>query len=394
MANKFFVFAFLFITLSVSLGFAACSVSSLTTSAASAAQVGNSVVVTATYSGTSCTGEQLYMDTSAGLTSDPSYRTLGSDSGSETFTVTAATEGTYTYSARLSTTQSTPSSISFISPDVLTISGSSSPSSVSDKTVGTSFTLNIIISNPSAASITTTYSFTYDSSYFSILGGTSGSVSVTAGDTTTLTRTVTPSTYYSGSKQIEFNLGSNDGAFTTTVTVVRGTSDTTSDTSGSRARTAAVLTEEAVATEEGTPVEEESLVEEVEVQERDSVDGQGLRVEVQAAIDEASMAISDARVVGNDVSAALAKLEEAQRLFDEGRYEEARALATEALELANSAAKPPLTQQTVIKDLSPATAEEAKASGFGTLILGVIVVVVALLVLAGIGYYLISRKKS
>jgi len=343
MINKFYFFGILFL-LFISLGFATCSVSSLTTSGASAAQIGDSVVVSVTYSGTTCSGEQLYLDGSSGLSVDPSYRTLGSDSGSESFTISASTEGTYTYSARLSTTQSTPASVSFVSPDVLTVLGSSSPSSVSGKTVGTSFTLSIIISNPSAADITTTYSFTYDSSYFSISGGTSGSLTVTAGDTTTLTRTVTASTYYSGSKQVEFNLGSNDGTYTTTVTVSRADDSSTSD-GDSSTHTTTVVIEEIITPEDDSVLEEISEdTEESDIsvgdQDEEATEESILQVEVQNTIDEVSMSISNARVAGNDVSAALAKLEEAQQLFDEGRYEEARALAAEALDLANNAASP------------------------------------------------------
>ncbi len=355
---------FVVLLLAVSAVLADCSVSSLTTSAASAAQVGDSLVVTVTYSGSGCSGQQLYLDTAGGITADPTSKTLSSDSGSTTFSVSAAVPDTYSYNARLSSTSSATASVSFISPDVLTVSDSSNPSTVSGQAVNSAFTLSIILSNPSAADITTTYSFTYDGSHLSISGGaTSGSVTIGAGETTTVTRSVTPITYFIDDDLV-FNLGSNTGAFTTAVSTVSRPLPSSGGSSSSKKdyvanATANVTTNQTTSsdatnasTSTQTPSNDSSVV-----QPPPSVN-ETEKYEVSVLIEDLKSKLAIMKNSGYDVSSVESSLQDAIAAFDSGDYQKAKSIIIAAASASDtikklSTATPIVTPEKVVAPSEP-----------------------------------------
>lgn len=225
-----FIFALIF----ASLAFADSITSVTTSSSVSTATTGTNVAITSVSSADSGTVTATRIEivssgsgTGGSLTiSDPSagyYSSVpvSSSGTSKTFTVTAGTADTYTYSVRATysggSKSSTDAILEFVNPSALTVSGSPSTTT---KALSESFTLSISIQNSQSSAITSSYSLSYDSTYFTVTGDptSSSSTTINAGTTTTLQWTVTEAAAYSGSKTITFALGDNLNAFTTTVT--------------------------------------------------------------------------------------------------------------------------------------------------------------------------------
>jgi len=205
----------------------------------SRATTGTNVVVTVSVTASQSETTDLRLITSpSGITiSDPptgyySSISVSTSPTTKTFTITAGTEGTYTYYAQAGTTQSTAKTIVFVSPSSLTVSGS--PTSVT-KNVGQSFTLTITIMNPQANAITTSYSLNLPPDWTASGDKTSDTITMNPGTTTTLRWTITVST--SGSKTITFQLGNNVNAFSVSAT---GISTTTTTTAGGGASAAGI----------------------------------------------------------------------------------------------------------------------------------------------------------
>ena len=219
MKNKFFFAWLLLLLLLFSFSFAACTVSTVSASSEQSATVGTQVQVSASYVGTDCTSESLYLYPSTGLTvTDPisGYYTGVASGTSKTFLVRASSAGTYSYYAQVSSTTSTSVNIVFSAPSsVFNVAGSPSTYSA---TASSSFPVVVNITNIGSSATTTSYSLSYSSSYFSVSGdSTSSTITVPAGSTTQLSWTVTP-TCFTGSNSLSLSLGSTIGVFTSAVT--------------------------------------------------------------------------------------------------------------------------------------------------------------------------------
>ncbi len=430
MKNKVsFVWISLSLLFFVSLLFAGCSITSITTSAVSSAQVGDTVTVTVTLVGSGTPSGTLYLYGSSGLTIDPTTgRTLGSCSGTNTFIVTAAVAGDHTYYAQFGSERSSEAIVQFVSPNVLTVLPASNPSSVSNQALNSPFTLTIIVYNPSGTNITTSYSFTYTTSVISLSGSTSGSLTVASGDTTTLTRSVTPTNYFSGEKVL-FNLGTNPGAFTTTLSTVSAPSgkvdkkivveeETPPDTTKPAVTTICSADSACAADEycsEGKCIkvtgtcgyasdhkwikyeccEDNDCATGYECKEHKCVEKEIVppltvtKEQAQAAIDSANSAIITASKEGKDVTAAKKKLFEAQNAFGEGNYEQAKKLSEETKALAEAAKSVSVIEQTeVIVTVEQPKKDEKKPFDWSSLVLGGIVVLILILVAV---YYFMKK---
>lgn len=196
------------------------SVSSVTTSLSTTrATTGTSVTATVsvTATGSESGSIQLVCTPSGTSISDPasgSYQgvSLSTSPVSKTFTFTAGTANTYSCTGQSGGVSSTASTIVFVNPSALTISGT--PSSKTVNASGT-FTLSITIQNSQSDAVTTSYALTC--SPHSCSGDpTSDTITVSGSSSTTLTWTVTAG---SSSGTIKFKLGDNSNAFSSSVTV-------------------------------------------------------------------------------------------------------------------------------------------------------------------------------
>ncbi len=220
--------------------FASATVSEVTAEASSSSvTTGTSVTVTSTVTatGSETSSVQLISSPSGITVSDPASGSYSSVAVSttpvtKTFTITAGSAGTYTYYAQAGSTQSTAKTIVFSDPSVLTISGDSSTVT---KSAGETLTLSITLTNSQASAITSSYSLNLPSSYYSVSSGdpqTSTGRSFAVG-TTTLSWTISIASGAS-TGTITFQLGSNTNAFSKSVTIPSsGGTTTPADTSGS-----------------------------------------------------------------------------------------------------------------------------------------------------------------
>ena len=188
----------------------------------------------------SCSADSVQMiSTPSGIsTNDPasgSYSGVSLSSSATTaypFTITAGAAGTYDVQLSADGITSTESSIVFVAPSTLTVSGTPSTSTIASS--GGTFTLSITITNPTSSAISTSYSLS-GSSGLSFSGDqTSATVSVGALSTRNYQWTVTVSSNSASSaatRTATFSIGSNTNAFSSTVTVQAATTTTTSSSS-------------------------------------------------------------------------------------------------------------------------------------------------------------------
>ena len=165
----------------------------------------------------------------------------------KTFTVSAGSAGTYTFSPTATTSAGSMSGsgiiVSAIDPSTLTTSASPSAAQLN---LSQSLTLIISVTGSSAADVTTSYSLSVPSGLTATGDPTTSSAqSVTANSTTSLTWTINHTTCYTGGKTITFGLGSNTNAIGVTVTgnssCDSGSSSTGSGSTGSGGTSGATL---------------------------------------------------------------------------------------------------------------------------------------------------------
>lgn len=246
MNNKFLIFSILTVIL-FSIVSVSASVSSVTTSSsASTATTGTSVTITASITdSTSETASASIITSPSGVTvSDPSggqYQSvsLSTSPTSKTFTITASSPNTYSYYVTSGGTPSTSSTIVFVNPSTLTLSGS--PSSTTVTSAGT-FTESITISNPSASAVTTSYTLSCPSGFTCSGDPTSSSATtIAAGSSTTLSWTITVGGT-SSSATISLQLGDTASAFSTSVTCSNCATTTTTTTTDTTTSSSAATT--------------------------------------------------------------------------------------------------------------------------------------------------------
>ncbi len=231
--------------------FASATVSEVTAEASSSSvTTGTSVTVTTTVTatGSETSSVQLISSPSGITVSDPASGSYSSVAVSttpvtKTFTITAGSAGTYTYYAQAGSSQSTAKTIVFSDPSVLTISGDSSTVT---KSAGETLTLSITLTNSQASAITSSYSLSLPSGY-SVSSGdpqTSSGRSFAVG-TTTLSWTITIASGAS-SGTVTFQLGSNTNAFSKSVTIPAAASTTTTTTSTSSSSSSSSTTSKTI----------------------------------------------------------------------------------------------------------------------------------------------------
>ena len=189
----------------------------ITVSAPSSVTQGSNVPITASFvAGEGDSGTFYFTcDQTVSGEVDPESGYSIMSSTSKTYTFTPGTAQSYS-NCKVSDggTQSSSSfPINVVTPSTLTVSGS--PSSTTNSS-GDTFPLSISITNPTASSITTSYSLNCPSGYTCSGDQSSDTITILAGLTTTLQWTVTVG---SSSADITFQLGSNSNAFISSVTV-------------------------------------------------------------------------------------------------------------------------------------------------------------------------------
>lgn len=154
-----------------------------------------------------------------------------------TFLVTASTADTYNFRVTSTYTGGSASSpvatIQFVDPSSLTVSGTASSTSI---LVGNTLTYTATLLNPSASTVSTSYSLSYSSSSFAVIGGdsTSGTITLPRGGTYIFSWTIRGAGTVSNSP-INFGLGSNAAAFYKSVSVTSGSAGGSGSTSGGTA---------------------------------------------------------------------------------------------------------------------------------------------------------------
>ncbi len=299
----FFLLCFAFLAFAQS-----CSVTSVSASSSTTrATTGTSATITASYSGSSCTSETMYVlssgDSGSLTVSDPSagYYSGVSSGSSKTFVVTASTAGTYQYWSTVSSSESTKSSVVFVAPSVITISGSPSSAALTDS--GQSVKLNITLSNPGAA-VDTSYRLV-TSSGLSVSGDPANTVtalSFTAGSSTTLQWTLSSSACFSGSKTATLELGSDTNVYASTITY-----DCPSSSNPNSGTTNVVATPEtAGAAPTGTPPLDLTVIE--------TEDGKQVSYARTLDVDRVSGTSTVNLIIKNEMSNALENFEYKERI--------------------------------------------------------------------------------
>ena len=248
--NKYFIlaiFAIVFVTAIPLPALATCTstsgVSATATPSVSTVTTGTSVSVGTSISvTTSCSADSITLVSSpSGVSiSDPA---TGSYTGvsltntpttANSFTITASTDATYSVYVSVDGLSTTESTIVFVKPDTLQVSGS--PSSVS-ASGGDTVTITISITNPPTSSGDVTSSWSISAPSGVTLSGDATSSSGTnfvRGQTRTYSWVATlASGISSGSKPVTFALGSNSNAFTAGISVPAAAGSSSSSSSGS-----------------------------------------------------------------------------------------------------------------------------------------------------------------
>ena len=198
----------------------------VTISAPSSVTQGSNIPITASFVVGSGESGSFYFtcDQTAAGEVDPEAGYSISSSTSKTYTFTPSQATTYT-NCKVSdggTQSSSTTTIKSVAPSSLTVTGSPSAST------NTSFTLSINITNPTADTVTTTYTLSCGSVGTCSGDQTSANINIATGSTTALSWTVTASS----SGTITFQLGSNSQAFTSTVTLPSAATTTTTTSPG------------------------------------------------------------------------------------------------------------------------------------------------------------------
>ncbi len=246
--NKFIILAIFAITFAAitPLALATCTstngVSATATPSVSTVTTGTSVSVGTSISvSTSCSADSITLVSSpSGISiSDPatgSYTGVSLTSTpttANTFTITASTDATYSVYVSVDGLSTTESTIVFVKPDTLQVSGSPSSTTASG---GSSVTITISITNPPTSSGDITSSWSISATSGITLSGDATSSTGTnfaRGQTRTYTWVATlASGISSGSKLVTFALGNNANAFTAGITVPSAGGGTTGGTTG------------------------------------------------------------------------------------------------------------------------------------------------------------------
>lgn len=235
------------------------SVSTVSTSmSTSRATTGTSVTatVTVTATGTESGSVQLSCTPSGVSISDPSsgqYQgvLLSTSPKSNAFIFTAGAANTYTCSGQ-SGGVSGDSTIVFVDPTSLSVTGT--PTSKSVSASGATFSLSTNVQNSQSSAITTSYKLTCPSGY-SASGDSScdetKTITIGASSTTALVWTITTG---SSSGSVTLSLGDNSNAFSSAVTVPAASTTTTTTTDTAAGGSAATTPGVKVVTAKGSAV--------------------------------------------------------------------------------------------------------------------------------------------
>lgn len=342
-----------------------CTTVTVTTSSSSSTlTTGTSAVITATVtaSSSSCTANIALVSTgqSSGASMTVSDPSTGSYSGvtvttsgvSKTFTVSAGTVDTYDYYVTAGTSQSTSATITYIAPSTLTSDSASTPTSVTNLTATSqTFHINVILNNPQASSVSTAYNLSFDASKFSVSSGdaSSGTVTIGASSSKTLSWLMNYGTAFTGSKTISLDLGDSTGAFTTTVTPSATPTPTpvpSSSSAGGGLSGGSTITNPATSDTAATAKPKATSLPSVEtpaVVEEELPPGATPRASqaptVQAATNRVvsvQSLVDRAQSSGIDTAEAESIIATAKQLIQQGKYADAQKLLTQAETLLNA----------------------------------------------------------
>ena len=370
---KIFV-AFALVLALIPLAFAdSCTSLTITTSTPSSTlTTGTSAVIssTLTASSSSCTSNVNIVSTGASsggsfTVSDPatgsySGSTISTGGTSKTFTVSSGTADTYDYYVTGGTSQSTTESLTYIASSTLTIDSASGPSSVTNTSQNQSFTLYIVLNNPQASDVTTSYALNSDAAQVSISGdSTSGSSTIPASSSTAFTYVVNITTASTSAFTITFDVGDTTDAYTVSVTPAAaatptptptpaptGTSSTGGSSGGAQPVSSATPAASTAPSTSSTPSVTASSTPQPSVPPVASISP--ANAEARAAVDASGYSrqlLDKANAAGIDVSDIEPRILTANELIQQGKYSEAQALldeANSALESRLSAAGVPL----------------------------------------------------
>jgi LPXTG-motif cell wall-anchored protein len=224
-------------------------------------------------------------------------------------------------------------------------------------------------------------------------------LTVNSGDITTLTRSFTPIDYFTD-EEINFNLGSNYGAFVTTVSTIEDPGEEEDDEGDGSAGITRTGTNITTSNDTGTEEENDTITPPPAppttppVTPPTNVTG----AEVQAILDTVSTELSQATIDGKDITAAQNKYYEAQAAFSRGDYALAKQLANEALSLVRAATKPTTkppsgTPQANATTNASGTPSTGQGKSDNMLLLGGIVLIVVLVGLV-VAYFMLKKGGS